>query len=129
MNIRSDTPDPTPVMENRPLTSEESVLIVWLLDNGSPAARDFVPQLDGIRVVGKCLCGCPTIDLAVSGSDKSTTGASQILADFVGETSKGWQVGVLLHARDGKLSELEIYNLSEHEGAYSLPTIPSLKPF
>jgi hypothetical protein len=118
-----------PIAEDRPLTPEERTLLEWLIEHGKPEARDFTTQLQGIRVVGRCRCGCPTIDLGVEGAKEATTGASQILADFVGQTPEGWQVGVLLHVRSCKLSELEVYNLSEHEGAYSLPTIASLKPF
>jgi hypothetical protein len=36
---------------------------------------------------------------------------------------------VLLHARQGKLAEMEVYNLSEHDGKFSLPSIETLKPF
>jgi hypothetical protein len=116
-------------VENRPLTVEEKTLLEWLMEQGSPEAREFTPQLEHARVVGRCGCGCPTIDLGIGASDTRTVGASQILAEFVGTSPEGWQVGVLLHARDGKLSELEIYNLSEHEGAYSLPSISTLTPF
>lgn len=77
-------------------------------------------------MVSRCGRGCPLIDLGSGGAFICTAGPSQILADFIGETPGGW--GVLLHAREGKLSELEIYNLSGHEGACSLPLISTLKP-
>jgi hypothetical protein len=115
--------------EGRSLTPEERSLLEWLVENGIPEAREFSSQLEGIRVVGGCGCGCPTIALGVEGAKEATKGPSQILADYIGETPEGWLVGVLLHARKGKLSELEVYNLSEHDGQYSLPTIASLKPF
>jgi len=44
----------------------------------------------------------------------------------LGTTPENFQVGVILHAREGKLSELEIYPLLETTG--SLPKIESLKP-
>ena len=57
------------------------------------------------------------------------TAPSVLVADFVGETPAGRQVGVILHAREGRLSELEVYDFSEHDGAFPLPSIESLKPF
>jgi len=120
---------PSRGIENRPLSEDECSLLIWLVENGNPEARAYMPQLETVRVVGRCRCGCPSIDLAVGDAKEATTGASHILADYIGTTPEGWQVGVQLHARDGKLSELEVYNLSEHEGAYPLPTIASLKPF
>lgn len=121
--------NPTPVAEGRSLTPEERILLEWLVEHGDSEGRAFSSQLEGIRVVGGCGCGCPTIALGVEGAKEATAGPSQILADFLGETPDGWQAGILLHAREGKLSELEVYNLSEHDGPYSLPTIDSLKPF
>ena len=103
----------------------ERTLIGWLLLNGVPEARAYVQQLDGLHVVGRCSCGCGTVDLAVADARASTTGPSLILADFMGLTPEHLQVGVLLHAREGKISELEIYPLGETTA--SLPTIESLK--
>lgn len=129
--LRRTDPEPPsrgPKMEDRPLTREERNLLTWLIEHGSPEAHRFAAQLERARVVGSCGCGCPTIDLGIDGAP-ATHGASQILADFVGTTREGWQVGVLLHCRKGTLSELEIYNLSEPEGRFSLPEISTLIPF
>jgi hypothetical protein len=111
------------------LTEDEHTLLRWLIEHGSSEAQEYFPQIERASVVSHCRCGCPTIDLGIGGALTSTAGPSHILADYIGETPEGWLVGVLLHAREGKLSELEIYNLSEHEGPYSLPLISSLKPF
>ena len=120
--------DPSPIPEDRPLSPDERKLLEWLIAHGTPEAENFAPQLAEVRVVGRCHCGCPTIDLDIAGTKEHSVGASQILAGYVGETREGFQVVVLLHAREGKLSELEVYSLSEHEGTFSLPVIESLKP-
>jgi hypothetical protein len=75
-----------PVPENRPLNSEERTLIEWLLANGTPVSAAYLEQLEGLHVGSHCGCGCPTVDLAVGDAQASTTGASQILADFGGIT-------------------------------------------
>jgi hypothetical protein len=114
--------------EDRPLSDEERVLLAWLIEHGTPEASEFATQLSSARVVGRCRCGCPTIDLGINGAKERTVGGSQVLADFMGETPDGLLVGVALHAREGKLSELEVWNPSGHDGVLSLPDISTLKP-
>jgi hypothetical protein len=117
-----------PVPENRPLNSEERTLIEWLLANGTPVSAAYLEQLECLHVVSHCGCGCPTVDLAVGDAQASTTGASQILADFGGITPDGIQVGVILHARQGKISELEVYS-EEGRTSRLLPIITTLKRY
>jgi hypothetical protein len=116
------------IPENRQLNAEERTLIEWLIANGIPEAKNYAQQLEGLHVVSHCSCGCPTVDLAVVNAQASTTGPSRILADFLGVTPEGQQVGVMLHAREGKISELEVYPMDETVGS-SLPKIESLNPF
>src|SRR5262245_37739441 len=71
-------------VEHRPLTTEEAMLLEWLIANGKPEARRFSSRLSQIRVVARCTCGCPTLDLALAGQTERTTGPSEILADFYG---------------------------------------------
>jgi hypothetical protein len=110
------------------LSEEERTLIEWLIANGIPEAKNYTQQLEDLHVVSHCSCGCPTLDLAVLNDQASTEGPSQILADFLGITPEGLQVGVILHAREGQISELEVYPLDETVGK-SLPTIETLNPF
>ena len=115
--------------ERRPLTQEERTLLDWLIANGSEDANTYSPQLADLDVVGTCTCGCPTIDLALGGRDQRKTAPSKILADFVGTTPDGIEVGVILHAREGEISELEVYAIEEATGPFELPTVESLKQF
>ena len=115
--------------ENRKPSGEERALLTWLIQNGCQEARLFAPQIDAVRVVGRCSCGCPTIDFAVDDPISSGIDCPRVLSDFIGSTPEGWQVGVLLHQNGGKLAEMEVYNLSEHEGSFGLPNISTLKPF
>jgi hypothetical protein len=115
------------IPDDRQLKADERMLIEWLIANGIPEAKNYLPQLDGLHVVSRCSCGCPTVDLAVANAQASTMGPSRILADFLGVTPEGQQVGVVLHAREGKISELEIYPMGQTVG--SLPKIETLNPF
>jgi hypothetical protein len=116
------------VPQDRQLNAEERTLIEWLIANGIPEAKNYAQQLEGLHVVSHCSCGCPTVDLAVVNAQASTTGPSRILADFLGLPPEGKQVGVTLHAREGKLSELEVYPRGETVGP-ALPRIETLNPF
>ena len=116
------------IAENREVAPVERALLEWLISNGEAEARTFLYQLDTVRVVARCGCGCPTVNLATEGDKTPLMGPSQILADFLGSTKEGVQVGVILHARQGKLSELEVYSLAGTEGPFSLPDVETLKP-
>ncbi len=80
-----------------------------MLSAGSASAI-LVDQAANARVVGSCTCGCPTIDISVDGSKVPMFGPSAIIADADGTCPHGNPVGVILHAREGLLAELEIYS-------------------
>lgn len=114
--------------EVRELHSEERTLLEWLLANGKSDAQKYAQQLTEVRVVGRCTCGCPTIDLALGDSQERIVGASHVLAEFEGTTAEGVEVGVILHARKGQLSELEVFSMyDDSETPFGLPRIDSLR--
>jgi hypothetical protein len=113
--------------ERRPLSKQERILLEWLIANGSPDAQQYASQVADISVVGTCTCGCPSIDLSIGYREQRKTGPSHILADFEGETPDGIEVGLILHAREGEISELEVYAIPSVKGPFSLPSIESLK--
>ena len=115
--------------ERRALTQQERALLEWLIANGNSDAKEYSLQLADLSVVGACTCGCPTIDLALGSHDQRKTASSKILADFVGATAEGVEVGVILHAREGEISELEVYAITNVKEPFALPTIESLKQF
>jgi hypothetical protein len=57
----------------------------------------------------------------------SPKGPSEILADFYGVTSENVEVGVILHARNGKISEMEVYSVAQQDQSFGLPKIETLK--
>jgi len=113
--------------EDRPLTDEERTLLEWLIARGTHEAEEYASQVPQVRVVARCTCGCPTIDLAIGDRQHRTIGASQVLAEFEGITPEGIEVGVILHARQGQLSELEVYAMPDVDGPFRLPRLDSLK--
>jgi len=116
----------------RPLTSEESEVLCWILEHGSEEAQSFRSQIEGIRAVRACVCGCPTISLRVS--EDALLGepnGSRVICDLMGRTAKGELVGVLLFQVGGKLSELEAYSVDgQIQGdsqEFSFPMIETLR--
>jgi hypothetical protein len=116
------------IPQNRSLTSEELKLLTWLLKHGEPEAIEYLSQIPSVKVIGQCSCGCPTIDLAVGDKQATRGSSSTIIAEFCGTTPEGAFVGVMVHVREGILSELDVYSLSDFKN-FSLPRPESLEPF
>ena len=104
----------------RDLTFDERRLLEWLIANGNADASAFALQLPRVKVAARCTCGCPTLDLALGEKKTRTVGSSTILADAVGRSPEGVPVSVILHARGGEISELEVISLDETE-VFGLP--------
>ncbi|HLF79112.1 MAG TPA: hypothetical protein VJB57_16650 [Dehalococcoidia bacterium] len=106
---------------NRELTSQERALLLWALDAKGGQER-YLEQVESLRVIGGCDCGCPSIDFS---SDDDLNISSRIIVDFYGESPEGIPVGGILWAAGESLSSLEIYSLPDAEH-YSLPSLDSL---
>lgn len=112
---------------NRPLTPHERDLVRWLLDHGNPGSHSLVAQIDRLTVVGKCTCGCPTVDFAVDGEPVARKGET-LISDHLAEVD-GKSVGVMLFETGGKISSLEVYSLAGTLKSFGLPAIDSLFPW
>jgi hypothetical protein len=116
----------------RPLTPIEHDLLNWLLRHGSETAKSYVPQIEGIRAVRSCICGCPSIRLVVGESVPAGNDQSQrVICDLWGRTAKGELVGVLLFQDGGKICELEAYSvdgqIEADSGEFDFPKIETLR--
>jgi len=52
---------------------------------------------------------------------------NRIISDFLGETDKGNEVGLILFEDHGKLSDLEVYSMADIEGEWGFPILDSLR--
>jgi hypothetical protein len=91
----------------RPLTADEHDLIEAMLGAVRSGVSRYIGQLESAEVVGCCRCGCPSIDLAVAAVDAEGAPSPILLADA--ESPEGVPVGVILWARSGCLSGLEVH--------------------
>ena len=108
---------------DRPASQQERKIVRWLLEHGDPKYLPLASQIDALRVVSKCTCGCPTVHFALEG-DPSVQG-THLICDC-GATVDDQEVGVLLFACEGKLSMLEVYSYADNDKPFGLPKIESL---
>jgi len=109
------------IPDARQLTTKERSLLERLISHGTEESKMYVEQLPLVSVASRCGCGCPTIDLAVSGRAASHGSPSVILSEAHGVSPEGITFGIILHGRDGLISELETYPLED--ATFSLPDI------
>ena len=91
----------------RPLTADEHDLIEAMLGAVRSGVSRYMGQLEEAEVVGGCGCGCPSIDLMVASAVNDAAPSPLLLADA--ESPGGVSVGVILWARGGCLSGLEVH--------------------
>jgi hypothetical protein len=109
----------------RQLTQKERSLLEELLSHGTAESKLYAGQLPLMTVASRCGCGCPTINLAVDGKVASHRSPSLILSEASGVSPEGVSFGIILHCREGLISELEVYPLKD--GAFTLPEIEQIE--
>lgn len=83
-----------------------------LLAGATPVARGLRAQIAYARIVGRCACGCATVDLAVDRDAAAPAPAHVNPAAEAGYASRD-DAGVLLFTEEGYLSRLEIYTAAD----------------
>lgn len=92
----------------RPASPEEKAIVHWLLRHASDsdAVARFSGTVDGLEVVDRCDCGCPSVDFVKEGQGAG----ADILAEANGTALDGLPLHLLLWGRDGRISGLEVYD-------------------
>lgn len=129
--------------EPRSLTAEERALVVRLVEETSfPELRE---QLQTVRAIGSCSCGCPTVMLETGGPAIPPEAMAAYNAPAAAEfgvqpredwvqvqawvpNGKGGLVDVILHVPGGKMSELEIWTGDPKHPQTDIPN-PTLLDF
>lgn len=98
-------------LKPRVISAAECDLVRWLLAKAPPVAgaEALVSQVAGLLVTAQCDCGCPSVEFLVEG----LSATASIVAEAGGVSPEGVPVGVLLWARAGRLSGLEVYDLGD----------------
>lgn len=109
------------VEDHRDLSTKEINLIKWLLTKTNHS--EFIEQIGKTKVVSKCSCGCPTVDLEVEGYESKPI---TLVLSAEGFSPEGIAVCVILHVRNGLVSELEVYSQNGTK-VFGLPVIDGLR--
>ncbi len=111
---------------NRPLTDAEHQLARWMLENGTPEAKQYLSQLELAEVTPwRCPCGCASINFQIKGHPEALPGV-HVLGDFLmGEGEN--QSGAFIYSNEGLLSGLEVYGLAG-DAPRALPRPEELRP-
>ena len=96
---------------SRELDSDETRVLNALLSLDFEEAEIVRQQLPSARVVGRCDCGCASVDLQVAdGPRPAVTISSPIPPEATVFDGRGQPIGgVILFLNDGFLSMLEVY--------------------
>ena len=120
---RMEHPRITTLEDDRPISSHEAEVVTWMLLHASVVGSlaGLVETVKTLRVVGRCSCGCPSVDFVVNGQ----TVPSQPIADATAQTANGAEVGVILWGRTDAITGLELYEMAAP--VTSLPLAHTLK--
>ena len=124
----AEAKNPCRELLNRSLTPDERNLVRWLIEHSfiKDASR-LLPQVDGLSIVSKCTCGCPTIDFALDGEPATRKGEG-FISDWLAEVN-GMLVYVQLWVWNDQISSLEIGALLGTDQPFGLPAIESIKGY
>jgi hypothetical protein len=98
-------------MDRRPLTERENEILVFLLSAEFPGVEKLRQQAQTAQVIGRCECGCATINLGV---DESLPVADEIAqsnaVDAAGRPRSDDRPSpeLILFVTGGRLSSIEI---------------------
>ena len=104
----------------RPISTDEIEIITWMILHASVAGslEHLKDSLTALRVVGRCSCGCPSVDFAPDGQ----TLPAQPIANATGEMADGTEVGVILWGQADAITGLEFYEMGGAVEALPLAT-------
>lgn len=116
------------ILEDRPLSSHEMVLVRWMLENNAAAAAKYLPQLGEARVASRCSCGCASVNFSVGGVVPQPGAGIGVLADFEYRTAEGYRCGAFVFDRAGLLAGLEVWSMDGLSTPSVLPDTTQLLP-
>jgi hypothetical protein len=104
----------------RAISGEERAILERALQYAPADGADLpsLDQLDSLQVVGKCQCGCASVDF----QHLKPGEIADVAADAIGETSAGERVGIIVFALGGNFQALEIVGYSDNPAPLPVPS-------
>jgi len=111
---------------NRPINAEEVRIVRAALECCAeiPNASALVATLDELRVVGRCECGCATVDFTVALPEHKKP-----IADGLGILPNGKRVGVIVWGTPEAVTGLEVYDMSGTVTGLPLSQVQTVIPW
>jgi hypothetical protein len=95
------------------LSEPERDLLDLLLMRDFAGRDELRAQAANVQTTGRsCTCGCPSFSLIADRAHPPAPAAEYMVSDAHGADPHGHLVGVLLFAKDGYLSEVEVYSVA-----------------
>lgn len=112
---------------NRPIKPEEVAVIRAALERAckEPLATGIADTIHHLHRIDQCDCGCDSVDFVPYDS----VHMPYPVADGIGRTPAGGDVGVIVWGRDDAITGLEIYSLGAEDDDQKLPVPASIRPF
>ncbi len=117
------------VAEDRALTQSEAEFMRWLLRHGNDRAQSFLPQVEKARVVGRCGCGCASINVSIDGiSYYGTKLGMETLCEYQWRSPEGALFQVFAFACGDLLAGIDLWSVDGQGTASALPPTSFLQP-
>jgi hypothetical protein len=112
---------------NRLIRPEEIAVIRSAMERAPKETLDpgVLDTLEHLRAIGQCGCGCDSVDFVPHDPARM----SRPIADGMGTTPGGGDVGVIVWGRPDAITGLEIYSLGAEDHDLKLPLADSIHPF
>lgn len=116
------------IPEVRPLTQEETDLLRWLIENRQTGSEDFLSQIERLRVVSRCGCGCASVDFSYDGVLPKEKGLDDFSNWYWGTEGVDLS-GVFAFARGGRLAGIEVWSVDGSRTPTERPKLSDLREF
>lgn len=102
-------------LDSRPLSADEEAVLTRLLTPDFPGVEALRGQRVGLRVVGRCNCGCPSVELTPRPGSPASDQVGrlspvELAVAPLGDEPPG---NIILFVDDGKLSYMEYVHYSD----------------
>lgn len=117
------------IPDDRPLSAEETELVCWALEHGLPGSVTYLPQVNRLRVISKCRCGCASVDFSFDGVLPNYRTGLEVLSEHLWGTGGVDLCGIFVFARNEKLAGLEVWSVDGQVTPTELPKIEDLRDY
>ena len=113
---------------DRPLSAKELALVVWMLEHGNARAAVALPQVEKVRVISRCGCGCASVDFSVDGLAPLPRSKMEVVSDYCWFTERGNLCGAYIFLHAGRLAGIDVWSIDGAETPREVPDPELLRP-